>query len=142
MLSPTVAYLSRTLCRMDCLLPSKTQEAISPADPLVKCVLFFASHVRMIVICDMAAQAHLECVKIEERKSIGRWRGRDAAIVLLTKATSASQDLRISRPLCQQHCSVGLGIPKGSLSYSKCSQFNKKIYIFSPNFNKQPSSHS
>lgn len=70
--SYTVAYLPRTLCQMDCLLLSKAQEAIkrrgqcSPADPLLKCILFSTSRVGMIVICDKAAQTRWrvgqECV--------------------------------------------------------------------------------
>lgn len=89
--SHTVAYLPRTLCRMDCLLLSKAQGAIkrcrlcSPADPLLECVLFSTSQVRMIVICDKTAQARWrvgqECVWRLKRET--RLEGRVAQMLLV-----------------------------------------------------------
>lgn len=89
--SHTVAYLPRTLCRTDCLLLSKAQEAIkrcrlcSPADPLFECVLFSMSRVRMIVICDKTAQARWragqECVWRLKRET--RLEGRVAQMLLV-----------------------------------------------------------
>lgn len=121
--SHTVAYLSRTLYGMDCLLLSKTQEAIKrrrlccPADPLLKCVLFSESRVRMIVICDKAAQAHWrveqECVWRLKRE-IRLEDGVAQMLQAFSRLKHFSLILRTVRSLHQQHYSQALEFTRGS----------------------------